>query len=538
MKRCGVSLLAPLTLAALLLLATGCSGSLDSDAPDSNPSSSNDGTVAETGDHHSAVETFEDGQQVAERFEGETATFDRQEPFRQVSLMFDTAGAPDLQWRTPESGGWSPVEVTWSDGDAHVGRALLDRPAREIELRTSSELTFLHIGFSLELTARTERPLARDLPKAENVPDQLQHSASGSTAQTDAVVTRSEWGARRPNNRCGRFHDPYRMTIHHTASPSNDGGNPARRLRQIQAFHIDNNGWCDIGYHFVVSQSGEIFEGRRAENRTGAHVGGENTGNLGVALIGNFEVQTVRSTQFRAAAEIVHSIHETYDIPLARDRFKGHTEWPGQGTSCPGKNMLARLDELARESDSGAQTQPANFTGAFRDDDDSIHEKAIDTLADRDVVSGCSSSPPRFCPERSVTRGAFAVMLDASLNLGAASRDYFSDDAGAFYEEAANRLAEAGILKGCGQSAFSRLCGSENLTRAEAAVLLDEAFSFSDSPNDYFRDDEGHWAEDAINDVAAARVASGCSSDSFCPDDETTRGQAATLICRANGWSC
>jgi len=536
----GLSLLSTFSLLAILL--AGCSGTVESERPSSDDSESTDsgaGHVAETGDHAGAVATFDDPDELEERFSGDPITVDPDQSFRQVSLMFDGPRDPEMEWRTPGSEQWTDIEVTWSERTSHVGRILLEKPAREVHLRTQSKPSYLHLGFFETVEARTDGTLTRDLPRVDQAPSEFQHIQSSSTAQTGAVVTRSEWGARRPYKRCGRSHNPYRMTIHHTVVPANDGGNPARRLRQIQAYHIDNNGWCDIGYHFVVSQSGKIFEARRSEKRTGAHVLGHNTGNLGVALIGNFDTQSVGATQFAATSEIVHEIHDTYGIPLNNQHFKGHTEWPGQDTSCPGQNMLTRLEELARKSRSGSQGGTGSYDGEFGDDDGTHHEDAIDTLANRGVVDGCSAgSPPRFCPDRSVTRGEFAVMLDEAASLPAATRDYFSDDDSNYYEDAANRLAEAGILDGCGQTAYSRMCGSENLTRAEAAVLLDETFPLGSTSNDFFQDDEGHWAESAINNIAAARVANGCSSDAFCPDEPTTRGQAATLICKSKGWSC
>ena len=32
--------------------------------------------------------------------------------------------------------------------------------------------------------------------------------------------------------------------------------------RNIQHFHINGNGWCDIGYSFLVGGDGNIYEGK------------------------------------------------------------------------------------------------------------------------------------------------------------------------------------------------------------------------------------------------------------------------------------
>ncbi|MFB6264344.1 MAG: peptidoglycan recognition family protein [Bradymonadaceae bacterium] len=146
------------------------------------------------------------------------------------------------------------------------------------------------------------------------------------------------------------------MTVHHTAVPADDGGNAARRMRQMQAFHIDNRGWCDIGYHFVVSKSGKIFRGRKTEQRTGAHVGGENHGNVGTALIGNFDRQKLKPQQRRPATWVLGWLHEKHDIALDPGHLKGHTQWPNQATSCPGDRVLSRLTSLRNRADRRADS--------------------------------------------------------------------------------------------------------------------------------------------------------------------------------------
>lgn len=337
-------------LAAALVAA--CGGPLD-EPGDGEPPHEDE---HEHGDERLHAVSLADSAEVARTFEEGRATFDPPEPVLQVSLMFDAPRASDLQWRAHRDGErpgrWRPVEVTWREGRSHVGRALLDTPADRIELRASQPVDSAYIEFSERITARTTGPLTRDLPRTGTEDLDGDYRTTRQLEAPDSlVISRTDWGARDPNKVCGSEHSPYRMTIHHTASPSSDGGDPAERMREIQAFHIDNRGWCDIGYHFVVSQSGKIFQGRSTEKRTGAHVGGENTGNIGISLIGNFENQTVGSDQFQATTRIVNWVHETYSIPLDRQSVKGHREWPGQGTSCPGTNLLNRLDELLRKSE-------------------------------------------------------------------------------------------------------------------------------------------------------------------------------------------
>jgi MYXO-CTERM domain-containing protein len=271
-------------------------------------------------------------------------------PFRRVALQLD-GPAPQLTWRAQVQGGWTefaPVTLTFSEGDLHVGRNALAAPATAIELRGADDLRAAAIAFGAEPVDRS-RPLTRDLPHATpraTRADGLVTLAQG-LAPADLVVLREQWGAREPGKICNDVVAPYRASIHHTASPDSDGGDPAARLRQIQAYHMDGRGFCDIGYHFVVSQSGLIFEARRGENRPAAHVENENAGNVGICLIGNFEEQQVSDAQFAAAGRILKWVLDTYPaIPHDRQSVRGHGEHPSASTACPGRNLRNRLDDL------------------------------------------------------------------------------------------------------------------------------------------------------------------------------------------------
>jgi hypothetical protein len=46
--------------------------------------------------------------------------------------------------------------------------------------------------------------------------------------------------------------------------------------RGIQDWHISGNGWCDIGYSFLVGGDGNVYEGR-GWDEIGAHTGGFNS---------------------------------------------------------------------------------------------------------------------------------------------------------------------------------------------------------------------------------------------------------------------
>jgi hypothetical protein len=84
--------------------------------------------------------------------------------------------------------------------------------------------------------------------------------------QPSGICNRACWAARAPNCTITTMSTLNRVILHHTAvathwnTTSIDTSKPS--VRSIQNYHMDNNGWCDIGYHFVIDKFGNIFEGR------------------------------------------------------------------------------------------------------------------------------------------------------------------------------------------------------------------------------------------------------------------------------------
>ncbi len=117
----------------------------------------------------------------------------------------------------------------------------------------------------------------------------------------------------------------------------------------------------------------------------------------------------------------------------------------------------------------GAELPPG---GSFLDDDYSQHQGAIEAIAAIGVTRGCN--PPvnnLFCPEEPVTRGQMAAFLTRALELPATTEAPFTDAAGVF-EDSINRLAAAGITKGCNPPDNNRYCPNSNVTREQMATFL------------------------------------------------------------------
>lgn len=75
-----------------------------------------------------------------------------------------------------------------------------------------------------------------------------------------------------------------KIIVHCTATP--EGRDVS--VDTIRKWHVEDNGWSDIGYHWVVTLSGAIEKGR-PESRSGAHAKGFNKNSIGVVYVGGVD---------------------------------------------------------------------------------------------------------------------------------------------------------------------------------------------------------------------------------------------------------
>jgi hypothetical protein len=166
-----------------------------------------------------------------------------------------------------------------------------------------------------------------------------------------------------------------KIVVHHTASAPRDINEDGRinaqdyamQVRGIYNFHTVTRGWGDIGYNFIIDPQGNIYEGRagRAKRKmpVSAHVLCQNTGTIGIALLGNFNSQRATIVQRRALSKLIADLSREYSIdPFGRSVFRGemmpnvvgHKEIGdvtrrliGQGaTSCPGTNVSSSMSQI------------------------------------------------------------------------------------------------------------------------------------------------------------------------------------------------
>jgi hypothetical protein len=180
-----------------------------------------------------------------------------------------------------------------------------------------------------------------------------------------------------------------------------------------------------------------------------------------------------------------------------------------------------------------------SYRPPFSDDDDSVHEAAINSVAELGITKGCN--PPdndRYCPDDPVTRGEMAAFLHRALGdtLTSGPATAFTDDDGSIFETDIEWLAATGITKGCNPPDNNHYCPDDPVTRGQMAAFLGRAFGLDAAPaGDPFRDDDGSIFEADIGRLAAAGITKGCNppdNDRYCPDRPVTRGEMATFLIR------
>lgn len=146
-----------------------------------------------------------------------------------------------------------------------------------------------------------------------------------------------------------------------------------------------------------------------------------------------------------------------------------------------------------------------------------------------------------FCPDDFVTRGQMAAFLHRALDdvLSPTQSVEFVDDDGNTFEGDIEWLGGTGVTKGCNPPTNNQFCPDDFVTRGQMAAFLVRALGYTDDGGgDLFTDDDGNTFETDIDKLATAGVTKGCNpptNTEYCPDDFVTRGQMAAFLHRALG---
>ena len=127
------------------------------------------------------------------------------------------------------------------------------------------------------------------------------------------------------------------MIVVHCAAtkPSMDIG-----YKEIRKWHVEDNGWDDVGYHYIIKRDGTKEVGR-AEAFQGAHAPAVNSKSIAICLVGgmaedgdaenNFTLE-----QFLSLKDLIKKIKMTNPNIV---EVVGHCDVQDNKPNCPGFNL-------------------------------------------------------------------------------------------------------------------------------------------------------------------------------------------------------
>lgn len=102
----------------------------------------------------------------------------------------------------------------------------------------------------------------------------------------------------------------------------------------IRNWHVNGNGWSDIGYHWVVELDGKVRAGR-PEQRVGAHVKGYNRSSIGICYVGGMskDMKLPKDTRSQVQRESLERLLLELKVKYPKAIIRGHNDFSNK--ACP-----------------------------------------------------------------------------------------------------------------------------------------------------------------------------------------------------------
>lgn len=192
----------------------------------------------------------------------------------------------------------------------------------------------------------------------------VSRGGTSSSSGSSGVLTehsRGDWARVAPiADRLDPMGKVTRITVHHSGE-FNDMDSETEviaHLRAVQSSQCRSKaagglGAGDLAYHFIIDRNGDTWEGRSLSYQ-GAHAGNStaNRGNIGICVLGNFNVQYPNERQKQSLKELLSRLTERYG--LSSSDIYTHREirayYGLAGTECPGTHLQSVVDSTRRGS--------------------------------------------------------------------------------------------------------------------------------------------------------------------------------------------
>ena len=129
------------------------------------------------------------------------------------------------------------------------------------------------------------------------------------------------------------------IIVHCADTPPSWGGNmtPEQQRDEIRRWHVEERGWSDIGYHYVITRNGVVVQGRPLD-KIGAHVKGHNKGTIGICLVGGkggtahdkFRENFTKEQDF-ALRKLIDELKDRF---VSINKVSGHNKYAAKACPC------------------------------------------------------------------------------------------------------------------------------------------------------------------------------------------------------------
>jgi hypothetical protein len=162
------------------------------------------------------------------------------------------------------------------------------------------------------------------------------------------IIPRTSWAKDGPDlKRVDAMNGVRLITFHHSGDPkpfsTTDYAETAQHLEYVREYHRSRN-FQDIGYHFAIDRAGRVWQLRSLKYQ-GQHVRSNNEHNIGVVVLGNFEMQAMSQAQKDKIKVFGQLLRKQYALPVARL----YTHQEIVSTECPGDAMQPFMVQIRKQ---------------------------------------------------------------------------------------------------------------------------------------------------------------------------------------------
>lgn len=171
-------------------------------------------------------------------------------------------------------------------GKQNIALVILGLYASGVEIKCGSKFSGHKVNVELHATYDNLGREIRSEPEVTN-------NRNGCTCEEVPYINREGWGCPWGDdspNFIPDYSQISHMVIHHQAGNAPEPYDAV--VRAIWNYHVNTNGWSDIGYNWLIAPNGKTYKGRAwlngDQNVRGAHTCACNSNKMGICLLGDF----------------------------------------------------------------------------------------------------------------------------------------------------------------------------------------------------------------------------------------------------------